>query len=121
VRGRGKGKGENSDRLIALKQGKERGREWHTTSIENALTDGAHACHLPPPPFPSLPLPPPPLSTPTATGELLAVKEVDCSRAGEAAITSLEAEIEMLQVCVWGFGRGCACVGVGVGVTEDRT
>ena len=111
MRGRGKGKGENSDRLIALKQGKERGREWHTTSIENALTDGAHACHLPPPP----------LSTPTATGELLAVKEVDCSRAGEAAITSLEAEIEMLQVCVWGFGRGCACVGVGVGVTEDRT
>ena len=33
-----------------------------------------------------------------ATGELLAVKEVDCSRAGEAAITSLEAEIEMLQL-----------------------
>ena len=33
-----------------------------------------------------------------ANGELLAVKEVDCSRAGEAAITSLEAEIEMLQL-----------------------
>ena len=31
------------------------------------------------------------------TGELLAIKEVDCSRAGEAAISDLEAEITMLQ------------------------
>lgn len=33
-----------------------------------------------------------------ANGELLAVKEVDCSRAGEAAIRDLESEIEMLQL-----------------------
>ncbi len=31
------------------------------------------------------------------TGELMAIKEVDCSRAGEAAISDLEAEITMLQ------------------------
>ncbi len=30
-------------------------------------------------------------------GELMAIKEVDCSRAGEAAISDLEAEITMLQ------------------------
>ena len=33
-----------------------------------------------------------------ANGELLAVKEVDCSRAGEAAIRDLESEIKMLQL-----------------------
>ena len=32
-----------------------------------------------------------------ATGELLAVKEVDCSKAGESAIAELEAEIKLLQ------------------------